>query len=118
MTTNTNTRRAGRLTLALGFALLVREAMNRYSAEWNRLVLLGARSAPRLLRLFLGAVVAAGAKRIDLMAARLVRSPSHADKRRARRRQLLGEEIRTVLRAGPTEMEIDAAIQRFLQENP
>jgi hypothetical protein len=37
--------------------------------------LLDAHSAPRLLRLFLGAVVAAGAKRIDLMAARLVRSP-------------------------------------------
>jgi DDE superfamily endonuclease len=43
------------------------------------------------------------------------RRPSHADKRRAWRRQLLGEEITTILRAGPTEMEIDAAVQRFLQ---
>jgi hypothetical protein len=43
------------------------------------------------------------------------RRPSHADKRRAWRRQLLSEEIRTVLRADPTETEIDAAVQRFLQ---
>jgi hypothetical protein len=43
------------------------------------------------------------------------RRPSHADKRRAWRRRLLGEEIRTLLRAGPTETEIDAAVQRFLQ---
>jgi len=43
------------------------------------------------------------------------RRPSHADKRRAWRRQLLGEEITTLLRAGPTETEIDAAVQRFLQ---
>jgi hypothetical protein len=43
------------------------------------------------------------------------RRPSHADKRRAWRRQLLGEEIRTVLRDGPTDTEIDAAVQRFLQ---
>jgi hypothetical protein len=43
------------------------------------------------------------------------RRPSHADKRRAWRRRLLGEEITTVLRAGPTETEIDAVVQRFLQ---
>ena len=43
------------------------------------------------------------------------RRPSHADKRRAWRRQLLGEEITTLLRAGPTDTEIDAAVQRFLQ---
>ena len=43
------------------------------------------------------------------------RRPSHADKRRAWRRQLLSEDIRTVLRADPTETEIDAAVQRFLQ---
>jgi hypothetical protein len=42
------------------------------------------------------------------------RRPSHADKRRAWRRQLLGKEITTLLRAGPTETEIDAAVQRFL----
>lgn len=43
------------------------------------------------------------------------RRPSHADKRRAWRRQLLGEEITTLLRAGPTETQINAAVQRFLQ---
>lgn len=43
------------------------------------------------------------------------RRPSHADKRRAWRRQLLGEEIRAVLRAGPTEAQIDAAAERLIQ---
>ncbi len=43
------------------------------------------------------------------------RRPSHADKRRAWRRQLLGEEIRAALRAGPTEAEIDAAAERLIQ---
>lgn len=43
------------------------------------------------------------------------RRPSHADKRRAWRRQLLGEEIRAVLRAGPTEAEIAAAAERLIQ---
>ena len=36
------------------------------------------------------------------------RRPSHADKRRAWRRELLGEEIRAVLRPGATEAEIQA----------
>jgi DDE superfamily endonuclease len=42
------------------------------------------------------------------------RRPSHADKRRAWRRELLGEEIRTVLRLGATEAEIQAAAERLL----
>jgi DDE superfamily endonuclease len=43
-----------------------------------------------------------------------LRRPSHADKRRAWRRALLGEEIRAVLRAGVTEEEIQATAQRLL----
>jgi hypothetical protein len=42
------------------------------------------------------------------------RRPSHADKRRAWRRALLGEEIRAVLRPGATEVEIQAAAERLL----
>jgi hypothetical protein len=42
------------------------------------------------------------------------RRPSHADKRRAWRRELLGEEIREVLRPGVTEEEIQAAADRLL----
>ncbi len=42
------------------------------------------------------------------------RRPSHADKRRAWRRQLLDEEIRGVLRPGVTEDEIQAAAERML----
>jgi hypothetical protein len=42
------------------------------------------------------------------------RRPSHADKRRAWRRELLGEEIREVLRPGVTEAEIQAAAERLL----
>ena len=42
------------------------------------------------------------------------RRPSHADKRRAWRRELLGEEIRAVLRPGVTEAEIAAAAERLL----
>jgi hypothetical protein len=42
------------------------------------------------------------------------RRPSHADKRRAWRRELLGEEIRAVLRPGVTEEEIQAAADRLL----
>jgi hypothetical protein len=42
------------------------------------------------------------------------RRPSHADKRRAWRRGLLGEEIRAVLRPGVTEEEIQAAADRLL----
>ncbi|HVT97322.1 MAG TPA: transposase [Acidobacteriaceae bacterium] len=42
------------------------------------------------------------------------RRPSHADKRRAWRRELLGEEIRAVLRPGVTEREIAAAADRLL----
>jgi hypothetical protein len=40
--------------------------------------------------------------------------PSHADKRRAWRRELLGEEIREVLRPGATEAEIQATAERLL----
>jgi DDE superfamily endonuclease len=43
------------------------------------------------------------------------RRPSHADKRRAWRRALLGEEIRAVLRPGVTEEEIQAAADRLLR---
>src|SRR4051794_37642480 len=43
-----------------------------------------------------------------------LRRPSHADKRRAWRRELLGEEIRAVLRPGVTEAEIQAAAERLL----
>jgi DDE superfamily endonuclease len=43
------------------------------------------------------------------------RRPSHADKRRAWRRALLREEIRTVLRPGVTEAEIQAAAERLLR---
>jgi hypothetical protein len=42
------------------------------------------------------------------------RRPSHADKRRAWRRELLGEEIRAVLRPGATEAEIQATAERLL----
>jgi hypothetical protein len=42
------------------------------------------------------------------------RRPSHADKRRAWRRELLGDEIRSVLQLGPTEQEIAAAAERLL----
>jgi hypothetical protein len=42
------------------------------------------------------------------------RRPSHADKRRAWRRELLGEEIRIALRPGVTEREIQAAAERLL----
>jgi hypothetical protein len=42
------------------------------------------------------------------------RRPSHADKRRAWRRQLLGEEILAVLRPGATEEEIRATADRLL----
>ncbi len=42
------------------------------------------------------------------------RRPSHADKRRAWRRELLGEEIRAVLRPGVTEEEIRATADRLL----
>ena len=43
------------------------------------------------------------------------RRPSHADKRRAWRREFLGEELRAVLRPGVTEAEIQAAAQRMLR---
>src|SRR5512147_1500698 len=42
------------------------------------------------------------------------RRPSHADKRRAWRRELLAEEIRAVLRPGVTDEEIRAAAERLL----
>ena len=42
------------------------------------------------------------------------RRPSHADKRRAWRRELLGEEIRAVLRPGVTEEEIQVTAERLL----
>ena len=42
------------------------------------------------------------------------RRPSHADKRRAWRRELLGNEIRAALRAGVTERELHAAAERLL----
>jgi hypothetical protein len=42
------------------------------------------------------------------------RRPSHADKRRAWRRELLGEEIRAVLRPGGTQEEIQATAERLL----
>jgi DDE superfamily endonuclease len=43
-----------------------------------------------------------------------LRSPSHADKRRAWRCGLLGEEIRAALRPGATEAEIQATAERLL----
>jgi hypothetical protein len=42
------------------------------------------------------------------------RRPSHADKRRAWRRELLGEELRATLRHGVTEAEIQATAERLL----
>jgi hypothetical protein len=42
------------------------------------------------------------------------RRPSHADKRRAWRRELLGEEIRAVLRSGVAGRAIQAAAERLL----
>jgi hypothetical protein len=42
------------------------------------------------------------------------RRPSHADKRRAWRRELLGNEIRAVLRVGATEGELQSAAERLL----
>ena len=42
------------------------------------------------------------------------RRPSHADKRRAWRRELLAEQIHAVLRPGRTETEIQAAAERLL----
>src|SRR3954454_16258597 len=44
-----------------------------------------------------------------------LRRPSHADKRRAWRRGLLGAEIRAVLRPGVTEAEIQATAERLLR---
>jgi hypothetical protein len=44
-----------------------------------------------------------------------LRRPSHADKRRAWRRALLGEEIRAVLHPGATEAEIQATAERLLR---
>jgi hypothetical protein len=41
-------------------------------------------------------------------------TPSHADKRLAWRRELLGEEIRAALRSGATEAEIQATAERLL----
>jgi hypothetical protein len=46
---------------------------------------------------------------------RAPRRPSHADKRRAWRRELLGEEIRAALRPGATEAEIQAMAERMLK---
>jgi hypothetical protein len=43
-----------------------------------------------------------------------LRRPSHADKRRAWRRAMLGEEIRAVLRPGVTDEEIQATADRLL----
>ncbi len=43
------------------------------------------------------------------------RRPSHADKRRAWRREILAEEILALLRAGPSEAEIQAAAGRLLR---
>jgi hypothetical protein len=43
------------------------------------------------------------------------RRPSHADKRRAWRRCLLGEEIRTLLRPDLTQAEIEAVAERLIQ---
>lgn len=43
------------------------------------------------------------------------RRPSHADKRRAWRQEILGEEIRAVLRPGVSECEIRAAAERLLR---
>jgi len=43
-----------------------------------------------------------------------LRRPSHADKRRAWRRELLGQEIRAALRAGANEAEITATAERLL----
>jgi hypothetical protein len=42
------------------------------------------------------------------------RRPSHADKRRAWRRELLGDEIRAALRAGANERELQSAAERLL----
>ena len=42
------------------------------------------------------------------------RRPSHADKRRAWRRELLAEQIHAVLRPGMTEQEIQTAAERLL----
>jgi hypothetical protein len=42
------------------------------------------------------------------------RRPSHADKRRAWRRELLGNEIQAVLRAGVTEQELQTTAERLL----
>jgi hypothetical protein len=42
------------------------------------------------------------------------RRPSHADKRRAWRREILGDEIRAALRSGADEREIHAAAERLL----
>jgi hypothetical protein len=42
------------------------------------------------------------------------RRPSHADKRKAWRQELLAQEIRAVLQAGPSEAEIHAAAERLL----
>lgn len=44
----------------------------------------------------------------------LSRRPSHADKRRAWRRELLREEITAVLRAGQNEVELRGAAERLL----
>jgi hypothetical protein len=42
------------------------------------------------------------------------RRPSHADKRRAWRREILAEEILAVMRSGPSDADIQAAADRLL----
>jgi len=48
-------------------------------------------------------------------ARRGTRRPSHADKRRAWRREMLAAEILAVMRAGPSDVEIQAAADRLLR---
>ena len=45
----------------------------------------------------------------------LDRRPSHADERRAWRREFLAGEILAILRAGPSEVESQAAADRLLR---
>jgi len=45
------------------------------------------------------------------------RRPSHADKRRAWRREILAGEILAILRSGPFDTEIQAAAARLLRHS-
>ena len=107
-------RSAPRLALRFFGAVLARG--RRTVTTWIRAAKLGGQYQSCYV-----AVAAAGKRKAENLVDRSgspwdkeSRRPSHADKRRAWRRALLGEEIRAVMRLGVTEEEIQAAADRLL----